>query len=83
MTYAFARAIILNASGEVLPVPDLIREINAVGYTTSYGTPYSGGRGSYRFVKATYDRVWFLYGEEHAEKVAIAFVKPDGDYAYH
>ena len=56
--------------------------LNKLGYRTTYGTEYSAGRGSYKMVAGA----WLYYknkGEDDiAENIALAFTKPNGDYAY-
>ncbi len=56
--------------------------LNRNGHITSYGTPYQGGRGTYRLIRLTYDwcqRNGDLMG---AEMVAKSFVNARGRYAY-
>ncbi|MCF6366594.1 MAG: hypothetical protein L3J35_10375 [Bacteroidales bacterium] len=68
----------MTMSGE-----ELADHLNRNDFLTSYGTEYAGGRGTYRLIKQTWS---WLYNDltlhDEAEKVAIAFVKPDGNYAY-
>ena len=48
-----------------------------------YGTEYSGGRGVYRLIEVTWK--WVndeLQLPEEARSIAVAFVTPDGTYAY-
>ena len=57
--------------------------LNSLGYHTSYGTEYQAGRGSYRTIACA----WRHYQEglnqpDVAESIALAFTKPNGDYAY-
>jgi len=66
-------------------VPTLIGLVNAHGYETNYGTKYSGGRGSYNLVSGTYYRMKSLGppdGDLKAHNVAVAFRKPNFEYAY-
>jgi len=68
----------MRMSGE-----ELADHLNRNNFMTSYGTEYSGGRGTYKLIRETW--VWLnddLGLEDEAKKVAEAFVKPDGSYAY-
>ena len=62
---------------------ELADDLNRNGYLTSYGESYKGSRGTYALIMATYR---WLESDQHlpeeASKVALAFVKPDGTYAY-
>ncbi len=62
---------------------ELADDLNMNGYLTLYGESYKGGRGTYSLIRATYH---WLDTEQHmrqeADKIAVAFVKPDGTYAY-
>lgn len=62
---------------------ELAAHLNRNNFLTNYGTEYRGGRGTYKLLKETWD--WLqnhLKLPKEAEKVAEAFVKPDGTYAY-
>ena len=68
----------MKMSGE-----ELAEHLNRNDFLTSYGTEYAGGRGTYTLIKHTW--TWLhnelgLRGE--AEKVAKAYVKANGNYAY-
>ena len=68
----------MKMSGE-----ELADHLNRNGFLTSSGAEYAGGRGTYKLIRETWH--WLnddlgLPGE--AKKVADAFVKPDGGYAY-
>jgi hypothetical protein len=57
--------------------------LNELGYRTTYGTEYSAGRGSYRMIASA----WKHYNDnlkkpDIAENIALAFTKPNGEYAY-
>lgn len=59
------------------------RILNEAGYRTTYGGEYSAGRGSYKMIAD----VWRYYQDKMnrpdiAEDIALAFTKPNGDYAY-
>jgi hypothetical protein len=81
--YIWHLAAFLNQHGKTMSGEELADHLNRNGFVTSYGTEYSGGRGTYTLIKATWS--WLhndlgLKGE--SEHVANAFVKPDGSYAY-
>lgn len=65
-----------------MTVPLLFKIINLIGCQTSYGTKYSSGRGSYRTISLAYDKYKNAGQVDIAESIAIAFRKPNGDYAY-
>jgi hypothetical protein len=68
--------------GVTIPVPDLAPRLTAAGHLTGYGTPYKGGRGTYRLVRATYHRLIRAGLRAEAEMVARAFTRPDGRWAW-
>ncbi len=76
-------AKLLTGKGAHMSGRELANDLNMNGYLTSYGEAYKGGRGTYSLIRATYH---WLDTEQHmrqeADKVAVAFVKPDGTYAY-
>lgn len=66
-----------------MSVPALIRLVNEQGYTTNYGNQFKDyGRGPYALVKATYYRMVAAQAPERAHNVAVAFRKPNFEYAY-
>ena len=68
----------MRMSGE-----ELAAHLNRNNFMTEYGTEYEGGRGTYTLIHATWN--WLQHDlqlTEEAEKVAEAFEKPDGSYAY-
>ena len=75
-------AIFLVDNGTTMSGEDLAKHLNWNNFKTSYGSEYQGGRGTYTLIHATYD--WLVSNEKQidANKVAIAFQKPDGAYAY-
>lgn len=56
--------------------------LNWNNFKTSDGLKYEGGRGTYTLISATYDWLVKNGNPVDADKVAIAFKKPDGSYAY-
>lgn len=68
----------MRMSGE-----ELAEHLNRNNFLTNYGTEYQGGRGTYKLISETWNWVKNdLHLPEEAEKIADAFVKPDGSYAY-
>lgn len=65
-----------------MSVPALMDLVNAKGGMTNYGTPFSGGRGSYRLVSGTYHRLVAAENPAGAHNVAVAFRRPNFEYAY-
>lgn len=72
----------LHRQGARMTVERLCDVLNAAGFRTQYGTEYAGERGSYRMVSCAYG--WYAESGEAdvADKIAQAFTKPDGSYAY-
>ncbi len=56
--------------------------LNWNGFKTNYDTEFVGVRGTYKLIRATYDWLVKIGDQESADKVAEAFKKPDGTYAY-
>jgi hypothetical protein len=65
-----------------MSVPALMDLINAKGGRTNYGTQYEGGRGSYKLVSGTYHRMMAADTPDRAHNVAVAFRRPNFEYAY-
>jgi hypothetical protein len=65
-----------------MSVPALMDLVNAKGGRTDYGTEFSGGRGSYKLVSGTYKRMIDGGTPERARNVAVAFCRPNFEYAY-
>lgn len=65
-----------------MSVPKLMDLVNAKGGTTNYGEPFCGGRGSYRLVSGTYHRMMAAKSPDRAHNVAVAFRRPNFEYAY-
>lgn len=82
-TYIWQLADFLVNKGVVMSGPQLASHLNLNGMVTEYGAEYQGARGTYRLIEVTWH--WLhddLNLPEEAKKVATAFVKPDGSYAY-
>lgn len=71
----------LHKHNSFMSVPCLVKMANCAGYQTRYGTPYKGGRGSYRLISSAYYRI-YKRDTETAKKIANAFLKPNFSYAY-
>lgn len=65
-----------------MSVPALMDLVNANGGETDYGEPFTGGRGSYRLVSGAYHRLENAGQKERARSVAVAFRRPNFEYAY-
>ena len=72
----------LKKRGSFMSVPTLCDLLNGLGYTTNYGTAFSGGRGSYRLISGTYHRLEHAGRGDRARMVAEAFRRPNFEYAY-
>lgn len=72
----------LTKQDAFMSVPALVNLVNAKGGETNYGTPFSGGRGSYRLVSGTYHRLDGAGQAKQAHNVAVAFRRPNFEYAY-
>lgn len=72
----------LRKQGTFMSVPTLVTLVNEQGYRTNYGTEFSGGRGSYKLVSGTYHRLKAAGHADRARNVAVAFRKPNFEYAY-
>lgn len=80
--YIFRLAEFLVNNDMVMSGEELADHLNRNEFLTSYGTEYQGKRGIYRLISTTFDDVKQVFGEAEARRVAVAFVKPDGTYAY-
>ncbi len=65
-----------------MSIPALSELLNKKGYETNYSTPYGGGRGTYRLVRSAYYRKKNNGKLESAQNIAIAFRRPNFNYAY-
>lgn len=81
--YIWQLASFLYSHEMKMSAEELAVHLNRNNFTTNYGTEYQGGRGTYKLIKETWE--WLekdLQLSCESEKVAYAFVKPDGTYAY-
>lgn len=81
--YIYKLADFLAQNGKTMSGEELADHLNRNDFLTSYGTEYQGGRGTYKLIRET----WHWLNDElqlstEANKVAVAYVKPNGDYAY-
>lgn len=75
----------LTKRGSFMSLPELIPLVNTHGYRTDRGDEFSPGRGIYNLVSGTYHRLKTMGSAEGATKahnVAVAFRKPNFEYAY-
>lgn len=81
--YIWKLGVFLADHGMTMSGEELAEHLNRNKFLTSYGTEYAGGRGTYKLISETWN--WLkntLKLNKEAEKVAKAFVKPDGTYSY-
>ena len=65
-----------------MSVPTLCKLLNELGYRANDGSEFSGGRGSYRLVSRTYHHMANSGQDDRAHRVAVAFRRPNFEYAY-
>ena len=81
--YIWRLAAFLSDNQMVMSGEELAEHLNRNGFLTSYGAEYQGERGTYTLIRATWTWVNNELGlDDEAQKVAKAFVKRDGSYAY-
>ena len=81
--YIWELADSLCQHNEKMSGRELAVHLNRNNFLTSYGAEYQGGRGTYTLISATWHWIHDKLGlPDEAEKVAEAYVKPDGKYAY-
>jgi len=81
--YIWKLADFLFRNKMVMSAEELAEHLNRNDFLTSYGTEYAGGRGTYKLISETWS--WLeneLHFPTESAKIAKAFVKPDGSYAY-
>jgi len=81
--YVWQLGSFLERHGMTMSGDELAAHLNRNKFLTACGTEYAGGRGTYKLIHETWR---WLHDEldiaDEAEKVAMAFVKSDGTYAY-
>lgn len=80
--YIWKLAMFLASNKMVMSGEELAEHLNRNGFLTSYGSEYQGGRGTYKLIRETYHWLKNLDLIVEAQKVAEAYVKPDGSFAY-
>lgn len=81
--YVWQLASFLNSFGMKMSGEELAEHLNRNNFLTKYGTEYQGGRGIYTLIRETWKWVQIDLGlPNEALKIAEAFVKPDGSFAY-
>lgn len=80
--YITQLAKFLVATNTTMTGETLADLLNWNKFKTNYNSEYEGGRGTYTLIHATYDWLVANENQEDADKVALAFKKPDGTYAY-
>ena len=81
--YIWKLGVFLHSNKMVMSGEELADHLNRNDFLTSYGTEYQGGRGTYKLIKETWRWVYDdLDLQDDANKIAEAFVKPDGSFAY-
>ena len=81
--YVWRLAEFLDRNKMKMSGEELAEHLNRNRFLTEYGTQYTGKRGTYTLIRETW--AWLhddLGLDDEAKKVAEAFVKPDGTYAY-
>ncbi len=77
--YVWRLGAFLSEQGMTMSGEELAAHLNRNQFLTSYGTAYTGKRGTYKLIRESYSWVHDELGlPEEAEKIAMAFVKPDG-----
>jgi len=82
-SYVWKLAEFLDQHGMRMSGEELAEHLNRNEFLTGYGEKYVGGRGTYTLIRETW--IWlnnFLGLPDEADKVAKAFVRPDGSYAH-
>lgn len=80
--YITKLADFLITTKTTMNVENLAEHLNWNGYKTNYDTEYQGKRGTYTLIHSTYDYLVEKNRQNDADKVAKAFKKPNGNYAY-
>ena len=81
--YIWRLAAFLADQDMTLSGDEWAEQLNRNDFLTRYGTQYEGKRGIYTLIRETWKWVKEdLALDAEADKVARAFVKPDGSYAY-
>ena len=65
-----------------MSAPELADHLNRNEFKTNYGSEYKGERGTYTLIDNIVDDLTSKGQSKLGDKVARAFTKPDGTYAY-
>jgi len=81
--YVWKLAVFLHQYKMTMSGEELAEHLNRNRFLAGSGEQYRGGRGTYTLIRAT----WRWVHDEldfplEAKKIADAYVKPDGSYAY-
>ena len=81
--YIWRLANFLSANNMRMSGEELAEHLNRNNILTGYGTEYSGGRGTYSLIRATWEWVdGDLRLPDESRKIAEAYVTSSGSYAY-
>ncbi|KPK69397.1 hypothetical protein AMJ82_05675 [candidate division TA06 bacterium SM23_40] len=80
--YVWKLADFLRHHGMTMSGDELAEHLNRNGIHTNYGSSYEGKRGTYTLIRETWRWAADELGSAEADKVAKAFVLPNGAYAY-
>jgi hypothetical protein len=81
--YIWQLAVFLRSHGMTMSAYELAEHLNRNNILTESGEEFQGGQGTYRLISLTWEWVQNeLLLPDEAKKIAEAFVKDDGTYAY-
>ena len=72
----------LLTQGKTITFDQLATLLNSNGFTTEYGSSFSGGRGVAKLVHSVWDRLNAQGMIAERDAVAASFTNAVGDYAY-
>lgn len=75
-------AATLIKRGQRMAVPSLAETLNSQGLQTSYGTSFSGERGTYTLLRAAYRRLVNGGRQTDADNIAGVYTQPNGSHAW-
>jgi hypothetical protein len=81
--YIWQLAAFLHNHRMTMSAEELADHLNRNDFFIFFWTEYQGGRGTYKLIRETWD--WVHNGlqlPDEGKKIAEAFVKSDGSYAY-
>ncbi len=80
--YISKLAHFLISTNTTMNVENLAEHLNWNGFKTNYETEYKGKRGTYTLIHSAYDYYADKKMQNEADEIALAFKKPNGEYAY-